>query len=75
MATFPQWDRTSLEYCWDHANFLALHNYATNWENDTTSFLAYANEFERHIDTLAVILRVFRNRGTSNVDEVDALRW
>ena len=24
---------------------------------------------------LAVILRVFRNRGTSNVDEVDALRW
>ena len=25
--------------------------------------------------TLAVVLRVFRNRGTSNVDEVDALRW
>ena len=24
---------------------------------------------------LAVVLRVFRNRGTSNVDEVDALRW
>ena len=24
---------------------------------------------------LAVVLRVFRNRGTSNVDEVDALCW
>jgi NADH:ubiquinone oxidoreductase subunit K len=24
---------------------------------------------------LAVVLRVFRNRGTSNVDEVDTLRW
>ncbi len=24
---------------------------------------------------LAVVLRVFRNSGTSNVDEVDALRW
>ena len=24
---------------------------------------------------LGIILRVFRNRGTSNVDEVDLLRW
>ena len=24
---------------------------------------------------LAIILRVFRNRGTANVDEVNALRW
>ena len=24
---------------------------------------------------LAIILRIFRNRGTANVDEVDALKW
>jgi NADH:ubiquinone oxidoreductase subunit K len=24
---------------------------------------------------LAVVLRVFRNRGTANVDEVNALKW
>jgi NADH:ubiquinone oxidoreductase subunit K len=24
---------------------------------------------------LAVILRVFRNRGTANIDEIDTLRW
>jgi NADH:ubiquinone oxidoreductase subunit K len=24
---------------------------------------------------LAIVLRVFRNRGTANVDEVDALKW
>jgi NADH:ubiquinone oxidoreductase subunit K len=24
---------------------------------------------------LAIILRIFRNRGTANVDEVDELRW
>ena len=57
MKTFPQWDRTALELCWEYANFLSLHNYATNWENDTTSFLGYANEFEHHIDTLATVLR------------------
>ena len=24
---------------------------------------------------LGIVLRVFRNRGTANVDEIDALRW
>jgi NADH:ubiquinone oxidoreductase subunit K len=24
---------------------------------------------------LAVILRVFRNRGTANIDEIDSLKW
>jgi NADH:ubiquinone oxidoreductase subunit K len=24
---------------------------------------------------LAIVLRVFRNRGTANIDEVDSLRW
>jgi alpha-N-arabinofuranosidase len=57
MKTFPAWDRTALETCWPHAHYLSLHNYATNWENDTPGFLGYSVEFERHIDTLATILR------------------
>jgi alpha-L-arabinofuranosidase len=57
MKTFPDWDRTALETCWSHADYLSLHNYATNWENDTPGFLAYSVEFERHIDTLETILR------------------
>src|SRR5437773_1578265 len=57
MKTFPAWDRTALEHCWHAADYLSLHNYATNWENDTTGFLAYAVEFERHIDTLERVLR------------------
>jgi alpha-N-arabinofuranosidase len=57
MKTFPAWDRTALEMCWPHAHYLSLHNYATNWENDTASFLAYSAEFEKHIDRLATVLR------------------
>jgi alpha-L-arabinofuranosidase len=57
MKTFPEWDRIALEHCWPHAKYLSLHNYATNWENDTTSFLGYAVEFEKHIETLARLLR------------------
>jgi alpha-N-arabinofuranosidase len=57
MKTFPDWDRRALEAGWEFADYLALHNYATNWESDTPSFLAYSVEFEKHIDTLATVLR------------------
>jgi alpha-N-arabinofuranosidase len=57
MKTFPDWDRTALEHNWEFARYLSIHNYATNWENDTTSFLGYSVEFEKHIDTLATMLR------------------
>jgi hypothetical protein len=53
----PDFDRRALEEGWEFANYLSIHNYATNWENDTPSFLAYSVEFERHIDTLATVLR------------------
>jgi alpha-N-arabinofuranosidase len=57
MKTFPDWDRTALETCWHQADYLSLHNYATNWQNDTPGFLAYSVEFEKHIDTLETVLR------------------
>jgi len=57
MKTFPEFDRRALEEGWEFANYLSIHNYANNWDNDTPSFLAYSVEFERHIDTLATILR------------------
>ena len=50
LKTYPEWDRTALEHCWDSIDYLSLHNYATNYENDTAGFLAYAVEFEEHID-------------------------
>ena len=68
MATWPEWDRVALETCWEHADYLALHNYATNWENDTPSFLGYASEFERQIDVLAATLRYVKEKRRSRHD-------
>ncbi|MGB7160811.1 MAG: alpha-L-arabinofuranosidase C-terminal domain-containing protein [Tepidisphaeraceae bacterium] len=68
MSTFPQWDRTALEIAWEQSDYLALHNYATNYENDTPSFLAYAKEFERHVDTLATLLRETKQKLNSKRD-------
>ncbi len=56
MPTFGQWDRTALLECWEHVDFLSLHNYAGNWENDTPGYLGYATEFEAQINQLRTIL-------------------
>ncbi|MCB0146899.1 MAG: hypothetical protein KDE01_04545, partial [Caldilineaceae bacterium] len=40
MPTFPEWDRVALEEAWEHMDYLSIHYYAGNRENDTPSFLA-----------------------------------
>jgi alpha-N-arabinofuranosidase len=57
MPTYPEWDRVVLETCWEHVDYLALHYYATNYDNDTASYLALSAQFESHLDTLAGLLR------------------
>ncbi|MEA2707494.1 MAG: alpha-L-arabinofuranosidase [Phycisphaerales bacterium] len=76
LKTFPDWDRTALEHAWEFSDYLSIHNYATNWENDTASFLAYAVEFERHIDTLATILRETKQKlGAKNDIYLNQDEW
>lgn len=57
MPTYPEWDRVVLEQCWDQVDYLSLHAYANNDDDDTPSFLALSAQFEAHIDTLAGLLR------------------
>jgi alpha-L-arabinofuranosidase len=62
MPTYPEWDRVVLETCWEHVDYLALHYYATNHEDDTASYLALAAQFESHLDTLAGLLRYVKSK-------------
>lgn len=57
MPTYPEWDRTVLEYCWDTVDYLSLHYYAGNRADDTPSYLALARQFEDHVDSLAATIR------------------
>jgi len=65
MPTYPEWDRTALEIAWDHMDYLSMHYYAGNQENDTASFLASAVLFERFVDTLEGTLRYVKARQRS----------
>lgn len=53
MATYPMWDRTILELCYDHVDVLSMHYYAGNRNDDTPSYLALTREFETYVDSLA----------------------
>ena len=57
MRTYPEWDRLVLEACYEQVDYLALHYYATNYEDDLGSYLALAAQFEDQVDTLAATLR------------------
>lgn len=65
MPTYPEWDRVALEEAWEQMDYLSMHYYAGNRENDTPSFLASAVQFERFVDTLEGTLRYVKAKRRS----------
>ncbi len=52
MPTFPQWEATSLEHTYDHVDYVSLHQYFGNADNDTSNFLAKSMEMDHFIKTI-----------------------
>lgn len=52
MPTFPQWEATVLEHTYDQTDYISLHQYFENKDNDTNNFLAKPMEMERFIRTV-----------------------
>jgi alpha-N-arabinofuranosidase len=48
MPTYPEWDRTVLEYTYEHVEYLSLHRYYENLGNDE-NFLASFVDMDRFI--------------------------
>ncbi|MFC4811128.1 alpha-N-arabinofuranosidase [Paenibacillus sp. GCM10023250] len=52
MPTFPEWERTVLELCYDQVDYLSLHQYYGNRDNDTANFLAQSMGMDSFIHTV-----------------------
>ncbi|MCT8137119.1 alpha-N-arabinofuranosidase [Anaerobacillus sp. CMMVII] len=52
MPTFPQWEATTLEHTYDVADYISLHQYFGNRDNDSANFLANGMEMEQFIKTV-----------------------
>ena len=51
MPTFGSWERTVLEATYDYIDYLSLHCYYGNRDNDTANFLSRAEDMDRFIKT------------------------
>ncbi|MBN2509464.1 MAG: alpha-N-arabinofuranosidase [Spirochaetales bacterium] len=52
MPTFPQWELEVLEECYDNVDYISLHMYLNNKENDTAGFLASTVAMDSFIETV-----------------------
>lgn len=52
MPTFPQWEATVLEHCYEHVDYISLHTYAKKERDDLESFLAESVRFENFITSV-----------------------
>ena len=68
MPTYPEWDRTALELCWEHVDYHSMHYYAGNQNDDTPSYLALSTVFEDFVDTMEGVLRYVKAKTRSKHD-------
>ncbi|BCG58196.1 arabinosylfuranosidase ArfA [Paenibacillus sp. URB8-2] len=52
MQTFPEWEAVSLEHTYDVADYVSLHQYYGNRDNDSANFLARTMDLEHFIHTV-----------------------
>lgn len=52
MSSFPEWEVTTLEHTYDYADYISLHSYYGNKDNDTANFLARSMEMDQFIKTV-----------------------
>lgn len=55
MPTFMEWERTVLRECYEHIDYISLHNYYGNPANDTAAYLASSVEMDKFIKQVAAI--------------------
>ena len=52
MPTFPQWEATTLEHNYDYVDYISLHQYYGNLNQDSSDYLAQSDDMEEFIHTV-----------------------
>ncbi|WP_024831756.1 alpha-N-arabinofuranosidase [Ruminiclostridium josui] len=52
MPTFAQWEATVLEHTYEHVDYISLHTYYGNQDNDTANFLAKSVDMDAFIKSV-----------------------
>jgi len=65
MSTYLEWDRMVLSVLGEDADYISLHRYAGNRENDTPRYLAEGRRIDRHIEGVDALCRAVAAEGKS----------
>jgi alpha-L-arabinofuranosidase len=57
LPTYMEWDRTVLEYVGPFADYVSLHRYVGNENNDSADFLAVTNSIDQQIEEMDAVCR------------------
>jgi len=52
METFPEWEAQTLDYTYDHVDYISLHQYFAGQDLGTEKFLAQADHMDEYIKTV-----------------------
>ncbi|MBP1041417.1 alpha-N-arabinofuranosidase [Vagococcus sp. BWB3-3] len=55
MPTFASWEAEVLEHAYEHVDYLSLHQYYGNHENNIENYLAQSIDMDRYIKSVAAI--------------------
>lgn len=70
MPTFPKWEATTLEYTYEHVDYVSLHQYYGNYADDSNDFLAYSDDMDDFIRTVIATCDYVKakKRGKKNIN-------
>lgn len=66
MATFGSWEETVLDHTYDDVDYLSLHRYYDNEENDLHNFLAKSIDFDEFISGIVAVCDAVKARKHSD---------
>jgi len=69
MPTFPQWEATVLDHCYDKVDYISVHQYFENHAGDLPTFLGSSLAMDRFIDTVTATcdFAQAKKRGTKKI--------
>jgi len=70
MPTFPKWESTTLEHTYDFVDYVSLHQYYGNRDNDSNDFLAQSDDMDEFIRTVIATCDYVKakKRGKKNIN-------
>lgn len=66
MPTFGDWELTVLEHAYEHVDYLSLHCYYDNFDNDLENYLAQSLDMDNFIKTVVAICDAVKGKKKSD---------